>query len=168
MDIRNLTAKLPTWAYKYRYAILVLAIGLMLMLLPGKKQTQQTQAPETAQQEQTTDMTQELSHILSKIKGVGKVEVLLTVKAGQKTVYHADEDVSGSENSSTVRVETVIITDSDRNQQPLVSQILPPEYLGAVVVCQGADDVQVRLAVVEAVSKATGLGTDKITVLKMK
>ena len=50
----------------------------------------------------------------------------------------------------------------------MVRQILSPEYLGAVVVCQGANDVQVRLAVVEAVSKVTGLGADKISVLKMK
>jgi hypothetical protein len=41
-------------------------------------------------------------------------------------------------------------------------------YQGAVVLCQGAADAAVRLAVVEAVSKATGLGADKICVLKMK
>jgi len=40
--------------------------------------------------------------------------------------------------------------------------------VGAVVVCQGADLAQVRLAVTNAVSSYTGLGCDKITVLKMK
>ena len=50
----------------------------------------------------------------------------------------------------------------------LVRQVNPPEYLGAVVLCQGADNPSVKLSIVEAVSKATGLTTDRITVLKMK
>jgi stage III sporulation protein AG len=65
-------------------------------------------------------------------------------------------------------METVIITDAQRAQQGLVKQVNPPVYLGAVVVCQGADRASVRLAIVEAVANATGLGADKISVLKMK
>jgi len=36
------------------------------------------------------------------------------------------------------------------------------------VVCQGADDPAVRLAVSQAVSSVTGISTDRISVLKMK
>lgn len=39
---------------------------------------------------------------------------------------------------------------------------------GAAIVCEGADDAKVRLAIVEAVKAYTGLGSDKITVLKME
>ena len=39
---------------------------------------------------------------------------------------------------------------------------------GAVVVCAGADSAQARLEVTEAVSAYTGLGSDKILVMKMK
>lgn len=39
---------------------------------------------------------------------------------------------------------------------------------GAVVVCAGAESARVRLAVINAVSAYTGLGSDKITVMKMK
>ena len=39
---------------------------------------------------------------------------------------------------------------------------------GAVVVCAGGDDAKVRLAVTRAVSAYTGLGSDRITVLKMR
>ena len=38
---------------------------------------------------------------------------------------------------------------------------------GAAVVCEGADDARVRLAVVNAVSAYTGLGSDRITVFTM-
>ena len=59
-------------------------------------------------------------------------------------------------------------TDSDRNETGLVHQINPPVYLGAVVLAQGADNPVVKLSIVEAVSKVTGLGADKISVLKMQ
>lgn len=39
---------------------------------------------------------------------------------------------------------------------------------GAVIVCQGADISSVRLCVTNAVSAYTGLGSDKIRVIKMK
>lgn len=168
MDIKATLGKLPGWLRKYRYPILVLAIGLVLMALPGRnKQTDPIPAERTVTAENVS-ISSELAQILCRIQGVGKVEVMLTVKAGQTTVYQIDEDISTTETGSTVRKETVIITNSDRQQEPLVTQILSPEYLGAVIVCQGADNVQVQLAVVEAVSKVTGLGADKISVLKMK
>ena len=168
MDIRKYAEKLPGVLKKYKYALLVLAIGLVLMAIPSKKATQQAQPQSTTVKTQTVDPSKELEKILAQINGVGKVQVLLTVKAGESTVYQTDEDITTSENGSSVRKETVIITDSQRNEQPLVVQVLPPEYLGAVIVCQGAENAQVRLAVVEAVCNATGLGADKIAVLKMK
>lgn len=168
MDIRRWTGNLPALIKKYRYPILVLAIGLVLLAWPQRGDADDLQQVETVATEEKVDMSQQLKNILAQIEGVGRVEVLLTVKTGETTVYQSDEDISTSESSSTIRTETVIITGSDRQQQALVSQILSPEYLGAVIVCQGAGDAKVCLAVVEAVSKATGLGTDKITVLKMK
>lgn len=38
---------------------------------------------------------------------------------------------------------------------------------GAVVVCEGADQAAVRLAILRAVNAYTGFGSDRITVLKM-
>ena len=112
--------------------------------------------------------TQQLTEILQQIKGVGKVKVLLTISRGEKTEYQQDEDQSVSENESSIRKETIIIRDSEDNEAALITQVIPPEYLGAIVVCEGADDANVKLAVLEAVSKATGLRSDKISVLKMK
>ena len=43
-----------------------------------------------------------------------------------------------------------------------------PVYQGAVVVCQGAGNSQVRLTVIDAVSVLTGLSSDKISVVKWK
>lgn len=167
MDVKEFGKKALIMFGKYRYALLVLAVGLILLMLPtGNKN--EAEAPQITVSTPQIDPSKELAQILGQIHGVGKVQVLLTVKTGETTVYQTDEDTDLSENGSSIRKETVIITDSDRNQHPLVVQVLPPDYLGAVIVCQGADNAAVRLSVVEAVSKATGLGADKISVLKMK
>ena len=113
------------------------------------------------------EQADELTDILKKISGVGDVYVLLTVSAAEKTVYQTNYDESTGSDSGSVRHDTVIIVDSERNEQGLIQQIIAPQYRGAVIVCNGADDPQVKLSVMEAVKNATGLGYDRISVLKM-
>lgn len=168
MDINALGSKVVEFIKKYRYVILVLVIGIVLMTLPEGSNSEEATATSTEPTSISMDQTEALTQILSQIQGAGKVKVLLSVHAGEKTLYQTDQDTSTGADSGSVRYETVIITDSDRAQYALVQQTVAPEYRGAIVVCQGADDVSVRLAIVEAVSNATGLGTDRISVLKMK
>lgn len=170
MDIKKGTEIIVHWIKKYKYVALVLLIGVILMLLPTKNTATQDDVSinEASGSDFSTDISAQLQEILSEIDGVGDVRVLLSYAAGERTEYQADETVTTSESGSTVKKETVIITDADRAQQSLISQIFPPEYLGAIVICDGADNTAVKLAVVEAVSKITGLGSDKISVLKMK
>ncbi len=147
---------------QYKYIVLILAAGLVLMLLPERPK-QENGSVQTMVTESLT-MEEKLEQILTHIQGVGKVRVLLTVAQGEQKIYVYDEDRSESD----VTRDAVVITDSSRAQTGLISQTLPPTYLGAVIVCQGGENPGVRLAVVEAVCDATGLTADKISVLKMK
>ncbi len=166
MDWMSLKEKLALFANKYKYVFLILLAGIVLMLIPSKKENQTVQTPTQAVVE-TEDISSQLQQILSKMSGVGRVEVLLTVASGEKVIYQYDQDISNGETGSS-RLDTVIITDSDRSESGLVQQINPPIYQGAIIVCQGADNISVRLNIIEAVAKVTGLGTDRISVLKMK
>ena len=155
---------------KYKYVALVLLVGIALMLLPIERKTTQ-QAPQSQPEktkQEPIELQEQLSRLLSQMEGAGEVRVLLTQAAGEKTHYQTDEDRTAAERSETNRTDTVILTDSNRNQTGLVCQIDPPTYLGAVVLCQGAENSTVRLAITQAVSNATGLGYHKITILKMK
>ncbi len=109
-----------------------------------------------------------LAEILSKIDGAGRVEVMLTTAFGEETIYQTDNTTDQSNESVSQNIETVIVNNSNREEYGLVRQVNPPSYLGAIVVCQGGDRPAVQLAIVEAVSKITGLSSDKISVLKMK
>ena len=168
MDITSFGEKLKGWIIRFRYPILVLAAGVVLLTVPGKVKTSQTQDTPTTQVMSNSDLSAELTEILRQISGVGEVKVLLTVSKGEKIEYQQDEDQQTSGSSVSIRKETIIIKDANDNESALIIQVIPPQYLGAVVVCEGADNANVKLAVVEAVSKATGLRSDSISVLKMK
>ena len=165
MDQLDIPGKIKDLWKKYRYGILVVLLGIILMCWPSGERNA-TALPEQADTESARENSFEesLCGILSHIKGAGKVEVLLTEAKGAETMYQLDIN-SGSD---TARHDTVIITGADRGQTGLIKQVNPPSYLGAIVVCQGADSPSVRLAIVQAVSSVTGLGADRITVLKMK
>lgn len=166
MDREEARTLIKSLFRKYRWAALILAVGLMLMLLPEEPPGQELVAETPAQQE--PQLQQDLEELLSRLEGAGKVRVLLTTISGAETHYQTDEDLHKTTDSGEKRQETVIITDQNRAEAGLVRRIDPPVYLGAVVLCQGADRASVRLAVVEAVAAATGLTSDKISVLKMK
>ena len=155
---------------KYKHVFLILLLGILLMLLPTgeKKQQQAAQMPQAEATQQVQTLQEQLSALLSQMEGAGKVQVLLTLASGEKTLYQTNEDRATASQSETKRTDTVILTDSNRNEAGLVRQVDPPTYLGAVVLCQGAENSAVRLAITEAVSNATGLGYHKITILKMK
>lgn len=151
---------------KYRYVLLVVLAGIFLMALPeGKKE--EASLPKTEAEIQP-GLQESLAEILSQIAGAGKVEVLLTQSAGEQTLYQTDEDIAAGENTSDIRRQTVLVANASREEAGLIKQVNPPVYRGAVVLCQGADSAAIRLSIVEAVANATGLTTDKITVLKMK
>lgn len=161
--------KIISFIKKYRYAALILLLGIILMLLPGKEEHVEEQPDRTETQSiSSPDMETRLSAILSQIHGAGRVEVMLTEAEGERTVYQSDIDSTNDDSGSTNRSTTVIVTDETRKEAGLVQQIDPPAYLGAIIVCQGAESPVVRLAIVEAVSNVTGLRADRISVLKMK
>lgn len=153
---------------KYKYALLILAVGLLLMLLPQQSATatEETEPTEAAEQIQT--MEQLLQDILQQVDGAGEVAVLLSEQEGEQTIYQTDTQTDADEGSSSNRAETVIVTNADRDESGLVLRRDPPKYQGAVIVCQGGDRADVRLAIVEAVQCATGLGANQICVVKMK
>lgn len=166
MDPVNFKNTFIQWIQRNKYICIVVLAGIVLMLFPQSNSTEAV--TQSTEQPQTYDLEDELEAILSAIDGVGKVQVLLTVSEGAQTHYVTDEDSDQSDSVTSKRTETVLITDSQRTEQGLVAQVLPPVYLGAVIVCQGGDDPAVRLRVVTAVANATGLTTNKITVCKMK
>ncbi|MBE6917371.1 MAG: hypothetical protein E7470_05685 [Ruminococcaceae bacterium] len=165
MDRIALRTKLGVLFGRYRYVLLILLIGVTLMLLPDLSSRKNANQDVQTKTETTVTLAQQLETILSQVKGAGKVSVMLTVGQGEEIIYQTDQSGGTSDSG---RQDTVIITDADRAQQGLIRQINPPTYQGALIVCQGADSPAVRLAIIEAIGKVTGLDSSRISILKMK
>ena len=57
-------------------------------------------------------------------------------------------------------------SDLSGQQDVVPLQTVAPEFRGALVVCPGGGNAQVRLKLIEAVSALTGLGSDRIAVVR--
>ena len=158
---------LSTLWKKYKFVILIILIGVILMMLPTGKKTQTSSKTETEEEVFSLESTEEqMTDILSHIAGVGKIRVMLTLKSG--TQLQLAEDVSRVDKESDTKYDSEIVTINrgSGNQDVVVTDQIYPTFQGAVIVCEGAEQSSVRLAITEAVSALTGLSTDKISIVK--
>ena len=119
------------------------------------------------------DLETRLEDILSKISGVGEVDVLLTYSetTSNSPLYNESlsESISTSENGETTETKTEskeIFTDS-QNEAVIQKQIYP-KLEGAIVIAKGAGNTSVKTNIIYAVEAATGLLTHKIQIFEMK
>ena len=149
----------------YRYAAWILLAGILLILYPGRKE-EVTEEPAAVPQT-VASLETRLEELLSHVDGAGKVRVVLSMKTGEEYEYQMDRQENNQGDKQDRREETVLVSENG-DDKPVVVKTIYPTYKGAVVVCEGADSAAVRLNIVRAVSSLTGLGSDKITVVKMK
>ena len=180
-DTRAYLGRLSNIFVKYKYVMIVAAVGLLLIAWPFGQDREQshteTKEPEPAYTADTSEMETKLISLLGRVDGVGRVEVMLSLASDMEYVY-ADEytrsfDESGADGgpSSTSLEESVkyvTVRLEDGSEALVMLKRLYPEYKGAVIVCDGADNAGIRLKVINAVSALTGLSSDRITVMKMK
>lgn len=173
MDRKETVAQFKKIWERYRYVLLVAAAGVILMIWPfGTKETE-TVAVSTAETE-AGEMLQQtearMEEILSKIRDVGELHLMLTVERDKEEQLARDTELSYSGDASTPedyqRKSEIVLTDGDNGDAPVVTGTTGPVYRGALVVCQGAGDAQVRLSVTNAVAALTGLSADRITVIE--
>lgn len=168
MDFMMWKTRILQGISKYKYVWVVLLVGFVLMSIPEKntKISNKELAELDAVIEEVT-LADQLEEILGKIQGAGRVRVMLAVAQGERIIYQTDSTYAQNDKHTDTRTQTVLVTDSQRNETGLVHQKNPPIYQGAIVLAEGADNPVIKLAIVEAVSNVTGVGADKISVLKM-
>lgn len=162
--LEKLLARLP--GGKYRAVLGVLLAGLVLLALPlgGGTEVEDSPAPAQTDGFDLAALETRLEAALSRIDGAGAVTVVLTVQNGPRQVLAQDVDRgTGEENT-----ETVVLSRGSSTQETVTVQELYPSYQGALLICEGGDDPQVRLKLTEATSALTGLGADKIAISKGK
>ena len=119
-----------------------------------------------------------LENILSKIDGVGKVNVMLTYSQSSEIVpvyNESSKDSSTEETDSSggtrsikqVDINKEIVFQNENSQNTLITKtIVNPKIEGVIVTAQGANNANIKTNIIQAVGAVTGVATYKIQVFE--
>lgn len=125
------------------------------------------------------NLEQSLEDILSKMAGVGKVQVLVTYSETSEVVAMYNEKTTSNNTEETDTnggTRKIAQTDTDKEiiyeekngeKTPITQKVIMPKIEGAVITAEGADNINVKTNIIQAVSAATGLSTYRIQVFEM-
>lgn len=166
---------------KYKYVVLIAIVGIFLIFLSttnSKKENIKEQKTEKLEKktsdEYVEQLEKKLNNIISKIEGVGRSEVLITIENGIENVYansekkatNSNENVSGKMSIRDDTQKDVVVIDTHEGKQALVVTQKEPTIKGVLVVCDGADNVSVVEKVTDAVSKSLNIKKNRLSVVK--
>lgn len=109
----------------------------------------------------------ELSDIIGQIKGVGKLEVMVTIEGTTEYVYaeevDTDNDTDGSKTSEKYQ-NKIVMNEKNGSKEALVKKIIKPQISGVIIVCQGGGDLSVKERIIKAAATALDLPSGRVCV----
>lgn len=127
----------------------------------------------------TENLENKLKNILSKIQGVGEVEVCLNYSETSEVVAMYNEnsitstteetdDTGGSRKIEETDIKKdVIFEENDGTKTPITAKVIKPKIEGAIITAQGVNNAEIKNNIIQAVEAVTGLATHKIQVFEM-
>lgn len=180
-DILKLVEKLK----KKENLFVLILVGMLLMVISfpvdKKESTMEEPVVETSKTEinQAEQLERRLEKILSKVDGVGAVQVMITLKSdGEKIVEKDTEnaenttnetDSQGGERKTTdysKKESTVFVERESGGSEPYVTKEMKPEIEGVLVIAQGGDKPSVAKNISDAVLALFPIEAHKIKVMK--
>lgn len=123
------------------------------------------------------DLQTELEDILSKMNGIGKVDVLITYsqtstlvpmysETQSSTVTEETDSGGGTRKQESSNINKEVITDG--NSEAITQTVMLPKVEGAIVIAEGGGNVTTKANIIQAVAAVTGLATYKVQVFEMQ
>lgn len=149
-----------------------LIVAVIGIYLSGTEKNTKTNTEEKTVSQNNADVYEEkLKAVLSEINGAGKVDVMITYNSSSEIITANTTTVSSDKTNSSDRsaesknetVSPVLINQSGTTTPLIVKEILP-DVKGVIVIAEGADDIKVRLNLVNAVCTALAVDADKVEI----
>ncbi|MBO5413622.1 MAG: hypothetical protein J6A29_04995 [Clostridia bacterium] len=123
------------------------------------------------------DLQKELEDILSKMDGIGKVDVLITYsqtstvvpmysETESSTLTEETDSGGGTRKQESSNLNKEVITDGDN--KAITQTVILPKVEGAIVIAEGGGNATTKANIIQAVSAVTGLATYKVQVFEMQ
>ncbi len=144
---------------KIEYLIIGIIAIVCLLTISGSFSKKSTSDDKSDVDEYVENLESKLKKNLSLVSGAGKVSVIISVESGMETVLatvktHDDDTIR--EEPFTVGGKTVVITETY------------PKISGVVIVAEGADNLQVRVSLINATCVFLNIDSEKIQILTRK
>ena len=171
--------------------ILIITVVAINLIWNGKKNTKQQSLNDnskklaTSENNTNTEITnsnnleEKLKNILSKIQGVGNVEVCLNYSESSETVamYNESSKVSTTEETDTSggnrkiqetdTQKDIIYQEENGKKTQITQKTIQPKIEGAIITATGVNNATTKNNIIQAVEAVTGLATHKIQVFEM-
>lgn len=182
---------LPKWnGGKKEQILILLLIGVLLLVIAlPTQETQKETAPVSLDvadevssgdpaREWTEYLEQKLQTALSQVAGVGRTEVILTVKSDGRVLVEKDTarqeektdgtgDAGGSSSVQTSE-NTVYEKDASGKETPFVTETVLPDICGVLILAEGGGDGSIQAEITEAAMALFQLDAHKIKVMKLE
>lgn len=158
---------------KIAFIIIIGLCGIVLICLSevtnkeAVKTETTTESIKSNEKEYIDNLENKLTDIISSIEDAGQVKVMITLKGSNENVYAVNENIKNDENSNNYSNSYVII-DNKNTKEGIRIKILEPEIRGVAVVCTGGNNPKVVEQITNAVTTVLGIGSNKVSVSKMK
>lgn len=156
----------------YVVALILCLAVVVLTSLSTFSSTKDETSPETFDtQSDCSQLNDQLAALIGKINGAGRVKVMITFDASDENVYarDTDEEFENNENSPVeqrIKSEYIIIKGSDGEEGLKIKNVYPT-VRGVAVVCDGANDPNVKGQIVSVVSALFDINSTRISVAEM-
>lgn len=176
--------------------VLIITIVVINVIWNGNKETNNQETnivnKKLAESQDTPSGTSELQNnniknelegklekILSKIQGVGEVQVCINYQESAEVVamYNENSKTSSTEETDTSggtrKIEEIntqkdiIYKENNGEKTPITKKVIQPKIEGAIITAKGANNAETKTNIIQAVEAVTGLATHKIQVFEM-
>lgn len=145
-------------------SLLIIVILLVYMTYSFKESDDKTeenlQITASTTEEYVTELEGKLSSVLSKIEGVGKVSVAITVSSGFVYEY-AYEETNKESLSSRSNSSSLVLIDN----KPVIVSMSYPVVSGVLIVAEGGDNLKVKLDILSSIQTLIDVANENITIL---
>lgn len=125
----------------------------------------------TSSTEYARQMEEKISKAIGNIKGVGSVQVVVSVSSGGEVVIAnnvEEKTVENEDGKNVTVVKTPIIVTENGTSKPIVLMEVLPKINGVLIVAGGAEDVNVKLNIYQALQAIINIPSENIQVFAGK
>jgi stage III sporulation protein AG len=131
-------------------------------------------------QQAENDYENQLKEILQTAVGVDEVEIMVNLDATDSKIYEknittqtqltdeTDREGGKRKVEDTSKDEQLVIIRNGDTETPVVIKIKKPQVRGVLIVAKGADNIQVKKWIIEAVTRVLDVPSHRVSVLPKK